>query len=95
MNDNILRDVFAIIKDRQVSPKSGSYTNRLLDAGQDEILKKIGEESVEVILAAAAQSDERLVEEVADLTYHCLVLLAARGLSPDHVAAELRRRYKP
>ena len=49
MNDSILRDLFAIIKDRQASPKPGSYTNRLLDAGQDTILKKIGEEAAEVM----------------------------------------------
>ena len=87
--------VFAIIRDRQAHPKPGSYTHQLLSAGQDEILKKIGEESIEVILAANAQGDQRLISELADLAYHCLVLLAQRGLTPDDVAAELERRMKP
>jgi phosphoribosyl-ATP pyrophosphohydrolase len=94
MTDTITR-VFEVIADRRKNPKEGSYTNRLLDEGQDEILKKIGEEAIEVILAASAQGDERLTSELADLTYHCLVLLAARGLSPADIAAELDRRYHP
>lgn len=94
MTDTIDR-VFGVIADRQKNPKEGSYTNRLLDEGQDEILKKIGEEAVEVILAASNQGDERLVSELADLTYHCLVLLAARGLQPADITAELDRRYHP
>lgn len=94
MTDTITR-VFEVITDRQENPREGSYTNRLLDEGQDEILKKVGEEAIEVILAASAQGDERLVSELADLTYHCLVLLAARGLSPADIAAELDRRYHP
>lgn len=94
MTDTITR-VFEVITDRQKNPREGSYTNRLLAEGQDEILKKIGEEAIEVILAASTQGDERLVSEMADLTYHCLVLLAARGLSPADIAAELDRRYHP
>ncbi|MBN1312412.1 MAG: phosphoribosyl-ATP diphosphatase [Anaerolineae bacterium] len=94
MTDTIDR-VFAVITDRQKNPKEGSYTNRLLDEGQDEILKKIGEEAIEVILATSSQGDERLISEVADLTYHCLVLLAVRGLSPADIATELDRRYHP
>jgi phosphoribosyl-ATP pyrophosphohydrolase len=89
----MLARVFTVIKDRQADPKEGSYTNSLFDAGQDEILKKIGEESVELILAASRQTDERLISEVADLAYHTLVLLAVRGLSPDDVSAELERRF--
>ena len=90
-----IQTVFATITDRKANPKQGSYTNSLFDAGEDEILKKIGEESVEVILAAKAQGDERLVSEMADLTYHCLVLLALRGLTPDDIAVELQRRHVP
>jgi phosphoribosyl-ATP pyrophosphohydrolase len=90
-----LTKVFAIITDRKAHPKPGSYTNSLFDAGEDEIVKKIGEEAVEVILAVKGQGDERVISEVADLTYHCLVLLAARGLTPDDIAAELERRHKP
>jgi phosphoribosyl-ATP pyrophosphohydrolase len=92
---DILAFVFATIEDRKANPKAGSYTNRLLDAGEDEIVKKIGEEAVEVILATKGQGDERVVSELADLAYHCLVLLALRDLSPDDVAAELERRHRP
>lgn len=90
---NTIDRVFSVIQDRLANPKEGSYTNQLLAAGEDEILKKIGEESVEVILAAKAQGDDRVISEMADLTYHCLVLLAQRGLSPAHIAAELERRF--
>jgi phosphoribosyl-ATP pyrophosphohydrolase len=92
---DILARVFATITDRQAHPRPDSYTNQLLDAGEDEIVKKIGEEAIEVILAAKGQGDQRVISELADLTYHCLVLLAARGLTPADVAAELERRHRP
>lgn len=94
MTDTLER-VFATITDRQMHPKPGSYTNQLLAMGEDEIVKKIGEEAVEVILAVKGQGNERVISELADLTYHCLVLLAQRGLTPGDVAAELDRRHKP
>jgi phosphoribosyl-ATP pyrophosphohydrolase len=90
-----LAHIFATIEDRKANPKPDSYTNRLFKAGEDEIIKKIGEEAVEVILAVKGQGDARVISELADLTYHCLVLLAQRGLSPADVAAELNRRHKP
>ncbi len=90
---DILSRIFAVVEDRKANPKPGSYTNRLLDAGEDEIVKKVGEEAVEVILAAKSQGEARLAEELADLAYHCLVLLASRGMSPADVAAELERRF--
>lgn len=89
-----LDELFATICDRRDHPTASSYTARLLAAGEDEILKKIGEESVEVILAAKAQGDARLVEEVSDLVYHTLVLLAARNLTPEDIRQELARRHK-
>jgi phosphoribosyl-ATP pyrophosphohydrolase len=92
---SILARVFAQIEDRKAHPRAGSYTNRLLDAGEDEIVKKIGEEAIEVVLAVKGQGDQRVIEELADLTYHCLVLLAQRGLTPGDVAAELERRHRP
>ena len=87
-------ELFAVICDRRDHPSEKSYTNRLMTAGEDEILKKIGEESVEVILAAKGQGETRLIEELADLTYHSLVLLAYKGLSPADIAAELERRHR-
>ena len=92
---NALEKIFAVIQDRKANPKPGSYTNRLLDEGEDKILQKVGEEAIEVLIAAKGQGSERLISELADLTYHCLVLLAHKGLAPDDIAAELERRYRP
>jgi len=91
---DVLNTLFATIRDRQANPRPGSYTARLLHAGEDEILKKIGEEAMEVILAAKGQGDERLIAELADLVYHVLVLLAARGLTLADVEAELVHRRR-
>ena len=71
----------------------GSYVVGLLDAGVAAVAQKVGEEGVETALAAVADSDERLVEELADLWFHSYVLLAARGLDPERVEEELRRRH--
>ncbi len=89
----MLTDLYAIIADRQSDPQPGSYTNQLLDAGTDAILQKVGEESVEVILAAKGQGRQRLVEEVSDLFYHTLVLLVSQGISLQDIEAELSRRH--
>jgi phosphoribosyl-AMP cyclohydrolase / phosphoribosyl-ATP pyrophosphohydrolase len=72
----------------------GSYVARLLEEGPAAAARKVGEEGVEAALAGAAESDERVVEELADLWFHSYVLLAARGLDPDDVEAELRRRVR-
>jgi phosphoribosyl-ATP pyrophosphohydrolase len=88
---DILDELFDVIQDRKTNRPTGSYTVKLLDGG-DEILKKVGEEAMEVLLAGKGQSDQRLTEEVADLIYHLLVLLAARDLTLDDVKAELARR---
>ncbi|MCP4543619.1 MAG: phosphoribosyl-ATP diphosphatase [Chloroflexi bacterium] len=93
MNE-ILNTLFATILDRQANPQPGSYTAKLFDAGEDEILKKVGEEAMEVILAAKGQGNERLVSEVADLFYHLLVLLAARGVTLSNIEAELVQRRR-
>jgi len=91
---DVLNTLFATILNRQANPRPGSYTARLLHAGEDEILKKVGEEAMEVILAAKGQGDERLIAELADLVYHVLVLLAARGLTLADVEAELIHRRR-
>jgi phosphoribosyl-ATP pyrophosphohydrolase/phosphoribosyl-AMP cyclohydrolase len=90
----VLETLFATILDRRANPQPGSYTARLLDAGEDEILKKVGEEAMEVILAAKGQGEEQVISEVADLFYHLLVLLAARGLTLAHIEAELVQRRR-
>jgi phosphoribosyl-ATP pyrophosphohydrolase len=90
----MIEELFATIKERQQSSPEGSYTASLFDKGEDEILKKVGEESVEVILAAKSQGNERLIQEISDLTYHLLVLLASRGLNPSDIATELEKRKR-
>ncbi|MDW8297758.1 MAG: phosphoribosyl-ATP diphosphatase [Anaerolineae bacterium] len=90
----ILARLYAVIQDRQANPREGSYTTQLFQAGLDEIAKKVGEEAIEVVLAAARQGTERTISEIADLTYHTLVLMAQLGITPEQVAAELERRHR-
>lgn len=89
---SILREVYRVVSDRVVHPKEGSYTNYLLDKGIDKILKKVGEEAAEVIIASKNGSAEEIRYEVADLLYHLIVLLVERGLSLDEIYDELRGR---
>ena len=89
-----LNTLWTIIEQRKAERPAGSYTVQLLDSGQLEIMKKIGEELVEVILAAASEGDARLLYEMADLFYHNLVLLAARDMQFSELEAELARRFK-
>ena len=89
-----LQQLYQVIQDRRRNPIPGSYTASLLDAGLPKIAQKVGEEAAEVLVAALAQEDQRLVEEVADLAYHLLVLLAARNITPAGITAELARRHK-
>jgi len=88
-------ELFAVIVDRRDHPSTGSYTSSLFAAGEDKIVKKVGEEAMEIILAAKGQTNQRLVEEVADLTFHTLVLLAEKGLTPEDIRAELEHRHHP
>lgn len=83
-----------VIESRRQSPSDKSYTSSLFADGLPRIAQKVGEEGTEVVVAALAQDDRRLIEEVADLTYHTLVLLAARGLKIEDVLAELEKRHK-
>ncbi len=90
---DIFDELFSVILDRKTNPIPGSYTVTLL-TDLDEALKKVGEEAIEVVLAGKGQSDERLISEAADLIYHLMVALAARGLTLDDVRAELAHRRK-
>lgn len=90
----VLEDLFAVIRQRQAERPEGSYTVKLLDGGVDRIGKKIGEEATEVVIAAKNPDDSQLAWELADLWYHCLVLLASRGLDPSIVWDELAKRRK-
>jgi phosphoribosyl-ATP pyrophosphohydrolase/phosphoribosyl-AMP cyclohydrolase len=88
----MLEELARVVAERARAPAEESYTARLLGKGPDQVLKKIGEEATEVVLAARAQSDERLAEESADLLYHLLVALHQRGLPLTRVMDELRKR---
>jgi phosphoribosyl-ATP pyrophosphohydrolase len=90
----MLNRLFEIIEERKENPTPGSYTQRLVSSGEDAILQKIGEEAVEVILAAKGQGSQRLIEETADLFYHTLVLLSFHGVSLADVEDELRSRHE-
>jgi phosphoribosyl-ATP pyrophosphohydrolase len=90
---NIL-ELYNVILDRKTNPKPGSYTNSLFDEGLPRMAQKVGEEGTEVVVAALSQDNERLIEEIADLTYHVLALMAAKGLSPDDIEQELEKRHK-
>ena len=93
MSDEI-NELFRTLQDRKIHPQTGSYTSELLIMGEDEIIKKIGEEAIELILAAKGQGDQRLVEETADLLYHVLVLLVLRNLTWDDILSELAARRR-
>lgn len=82
-----------LLQERKANPRPGSYTNQLLD-NQEELVKKVGEEAVEVILAALQQGQERLISESADLLYHLLVLLTAHDVTWEQVETELAKRRK-
>jgi phosphoribosyl-ATP pyrophosphohydrolase/phosphoribosyl-AMP cyclohydrolase len=90
----VLDQLYQVILDRKQNPQPGSYTAQLFERGTAEIAKKVGEESVEMIVAALGQSNERLVSDAADLLYHSLVLLAARYASWEQVEQVLERRRK-
>jgi len=90
---DILNELAAVLEARKAGDASGSYVAGLYAKGLDAILKKIGEEAAETLLAAKGGSREQIVHEVADLWFHTLVLLAAQGLKPDDVLQELKRRF--
>jgi phosphoribosyl-ATP pyrophosphohydrolase len=89
----MLPKLFELIADRKANMPPDSYTTSLFSSGEDEILKKVGEESMEVILAAKGQGKERLIEETADLFYHVLVMLTYYDLSLADIEFELEQRH--
>lgn len=91
---SFLEKLYEIVQSRRDNPKEGSYTSHLFKAGLDEILKKFGEESIEVVLATKHQTKERLINELADLIYHLTVLLCAEGLTWNDVLEELKNRSR-
>ncbi len=88
----VLEEVFAVIEDRKEHPKEGSYTNYLFDKGIDKILKKLGEEAAEIIIAAKNPNPNEVIYEISDFLYHMMVLMAQKGLTWEEIAAELAKR---
>jgi phosphoribosyl-ATP pyrophosphohydrolase/phosphoribosyl-AMP cyclohydrolase len=91
---NVVDFLYDLILRRREEMPEDSYTTYLFEEGIDKILKKVGEESAEVIIASKNDPDQELVYETADLVYHMLVLLAARGIEPDQIREELKKRHK-
>lgn len=89
----MLDKLFSIIEERKRLKPSGSYTSQLMARGENVILRKIGEEALEIIIASRDEGDQRLIEESADLIYHLFVLLSFKGLTLDQVKEELALRH--
>jgi len=91
--DKTLEEVYQVIEDRKRNPREGSYVSGLFNEGLDRILKKVGEEAGETIIAAKNNSREEIKYEVADLWFHTLIALAYFGISPEEIYQELGRRF--
>lgn len=89
----MIHELFIIIDKRKTNPRDGSYTNYLIESGQDRIAQKFGEEAVEVIIAASHQNNKRIIEEAADLIYHLLVLLVYKDITLVDIEKELEARF--
>lgn len=90
----VLHTLYHTIQDRKRHPQEGSYTNYLFTKGQDKILKKVGEEAAETIIGSKNNDKAEVLYEMADLWYHCLVLLAYHEIAPSELLAELQSRQK-
>lgn len=89
----ILQQIFDVIRDRRANPKADSYVSGLFTKGQDQILKKVGEEATELVMASKNGRPDEIIYEAADLWFHTLVMLGYHGIAPSEVARELRKRY--
>ncbi len=92
-NDFSLDALYELIKGRKTTKIEGSYTTYLFEKGIDKILKKVGEESTEVIIAAKAEDKKETIYEIADLCYHVMVLMVEAGISNDDIIKELASRH--
>ena len=88
----ILDELYSVITDRKENPREGSYTNYLFEKGIDKILKKIGEETSEVIIGSKNEGKEEVIYESADLLYHLMVLFVEKGITLDEIYDELQKR---
>ena len=92
MNDEVLKRLYQVVLDRKANPQEGSYTCYLFDKGLDKILKKVGEECAETIIAAKNGVQEDTVGEISDLIYHLTVMMVQQGIPLQAVMEELERR---
>ena len=93
-NQNFILELEQIINDRYEHPQEGSYVNKLRGKGLNKIAQKVGEEAVETVIAALAQSETEMIDESSDLVFHLLVLLREKGLSLETIAKNLEERHK-
>lgn len=93
INDSVLAQLAEVLESRKQAEPDSSYVAKLYAKGLDAILKKIGEEATETVMAAKDGEKDKIVYEIADLWFHTLVLLAQQGLHPDAVLTELARRF--
>ena len=89
-----LDELYKIIEERKQKSPKDSYVASLFEEGQARITQKVGEEAVEVVIAANRNERKELVSEMADLWFHCLILLAASDIKPEEILAELEKRKK-
>lgn len=89
-----IEELYLIIKDRKDNPSEKSYVSSLFGEGLDRIAQKVGEEGVEVVIAAKNNDKEKFIGEVADLWFHSLVLLAEKGLEPKEILDQLQKRHE-
>lgn len=93
MNNDVLTQLAQVLEERKHADPESSYVAKLYNKGLDTILKKIGEEATETVMAAKDGNPQQIVYEIADLWFHTLVLLSQQGLGPEAVLAELARRF--
>ena len=93
MSDTVLQDLYQVVLGRKAERQEGSYTCYLFDQGLDKILKKVGEECTEVIIAGKAEDKKETIYELADLAYHAMVLMVQMGITVEDVRDELASRH--
>ena len=93
MHDDIIQSLYKVILERKANPSENSYTASLMAKSIDKILKKVGEEAAELIIAGKGGERQEIVHETADLIFHTLVLLGFHDIEPEEIYAELRRRF--
>ena len=93
MNEFNLESLYELLQDRKAQMPEGSYTTYLFEKGLDKILKKVGEECTEVIIAGKAQDKKETIYEIADLAYHVMVLMVEAGITVEDIRAELESRH--